>query len=147
MKLPLLAASFALTAYAGLRLLDGDWPATTLWLLGAALLHDLLLLPLYSTLDRSAVRLLGPRVTYLRVPAYLSALLLLVFLPLILRRSPTYERATLHSLNGYLWRWLLLTAALFTLSAAWYALRSLRSPSTTGAARPRKGPEATRPRA
>ncbi|MGQ4362233.1 hypothetical protein [Streptomyces sp. SAS_272] len=52
----LLACSFALAGYAGVRLLADDWFAVALWFVGAALLHDLVLLPLYAMADRAAVR-------------------------------------------------------------------------------------------
>ncbi|MEU8032564.1 hypothetical protein AB0C13_28670, partial [Streptomyces sp. NPDC049099] len=88
LQLLLLACSFALAAYAGLRLFAGDWFGVALWIVGAALLHDLVLLPLYTAADRAAVRALGAagrrdRTLYVRVPAMLSGLLLLVWFPLI----------------------------------------------------------------
>ncbi|MGO4748474.1 hypothetical protein AB4212_07565, partial [Streptomyces sp. 2MCAF27] len=58
-QLLLLACSFALAGYAGARLLAGDWFGVALWFVGAALLHDLVLLPLYAVADRTAVRALG----------------------------------------------------------------------------------------
>ncbi|MEV6108192.1 hypothetical protein AB0M28_26300 [Streptomyces sp. NPDC051940] len=120
----LLLASFALTGYAGVRLLEDDWFAVALWFVGAAVLHDLVLLPLYTALDRGAQQALGPgRVNYVRVPAVLSGLLLLVFFPLVLRVSDYYERATLHDIDVYLARWLWITAALFALSAVVFAVR------------------------
>ncbi|WP_338118176.1 hypothetical protein [Streptomyces coryli] len=124
MKLLLLLASFALTAYAGIRMLDGDWFLIALWVVGAAVAHDLLLIPLYAALDRGAQRVLGPGlINYVRVPAFLSGLLLLVFAPLILRGSAGYEPATLKSPDVFLGRWLLLTGVLFALSALVYAVR------------------------
>ena len=66
------------------------------WFLGAIVVHDLVLLPLYSLLDRIAFgsrrARRSPRSTesvsgiaYVRVPALLSGLLFLVFFPEILR--------------------------------------------------------------
>lgn len=123
-QLLLLGCSFALTAYAGVRLLAGDWAGVALWLVGAALLHDLVLLPLYSALDRALVHGLEAvghreRVMYVRVPAALSGLLLLVWFPLIGGRvgDPRYVLATGVAANGFLARWLVITAVLFAGSA------------------------------
>ncbi|MEU4143325.1 hypothetical protein [Streptomyces parvulus] len=129
----LLACSFALAAYAGVRLLAGDWLGVALWFVGAALLHDLVLLPLYSALDRAVTGGLGAvhRRTwamYVRVPAALSALLLLVWFPLVGGRvDASYQGVTGLSADGYPARWLLITAVLFGGSALLLALRSLRS--------------------
>ena len=94
-------------------------------------------MPLYSLADRSAMAALRhrepqlpatPWINYLRVPAALSGLLLLVWFPLILRlRSPYHASATL-SADPYLWHWLAVTGTLFLLSAVAFALR-LRSRS------------------
>ena len=59
------------------------------WFLGAALLHDLVLLPLYSVLDRLLGRgsrgrsrpARAPAVNHFRVPAVISGILLLVYFP------------------------------------------------------------------
>ena len=59
LQLLLLACSFALAGYAGVRLLADDWLQVALWFVGAALVHDLVLLPLYATLDRAVVRASG----------------------------------------------------------------------------------------
>ncbi|MER7839063.1 hypothetical protein ABTY98_25090 [Streptomyces sp. NPDC096040] len=132
LQILLLACSFALAAYAGVRLLSGDWLGVALWVVGAALLHDLVLLPLYSLADRAAVRGLGAAgrrgwSMYVRVPAALSALLLLVWFPLISGMvAGHYQSATGLSADGYLARWLLITALLFGGSALLLA-RRLRS--------------------
>ncbi|MEW1776854.1 hypothetical protein [Streptomyces sp. NPDC086777] len=144
LQILLLACSFALAAYAGVRLLAGDWLGVTLWVVGAALLHDLVLLPLYALADRAVTR--GPgaagrragapptasgqwgRTMYVRVPAALSALLLLVWFPLISGMvAARYRSATGRSVDGYLARWLLITAVLFGGSALLLALRSRRA--------------------
>jgi membrane protein DedA with SNARE-associated domain len=91
------------------------------WLVGAVVLHDLVVLPLYTGLDRVARRVVrGPRVSYVRVPAALSLLMLVVFWGLIGRRG-----------DGYALRWLVVTAALF--SGSWLLYRAGR-----GSARPRR---------
>ncbi|MFD6326334.1 hypothetical protein ACFWOL_26505 [Streptomyces sp. NPDC058442] len=132
LQLLLLACSFALAAYAGVRLLADDWFGVALWFVGVALLHDLVLLPLYTAADRAAVRGLGAVrrrewVLYVRVPAALSGLLLLVWFPLISGRvERRYRLGTGLSVDVFLPRWLLLTAVLFGGSALLLALRLRR---------------------
>lgn len=122
-QLLLLACSFALATYAGVRLLAGDWFGVALWIVGAALLHDLVLLPLYTAADRAVTGGLaaaGRRgwTLYVRVPALLSGLLLLVWFPLISGMTAgRYRSATGLSPDGFLTRWLLITAVLFGGSA------------------------------
>jgi hypothetical protein len=127
-----LLGSFALAGYAADLLLSPRPLAVAVWFAGAVVGHDLLLLPLYSLADRSvtaAVRHRAPRlptiawVNYLRVPAGLSLLLLLVWFPLILRLHTRYQASTTLSPNPYLWHWLAVTGTLFVLSAAAFALR------------------------
>lgn len=131
-QLLLLGCSFALAGYAAVRLLAGDWFGVALWIVGAALLHDLVLLPLYVVLDRAVVRGLdaaGRRawLAYVRVPAVLSGLLLLVWSPLILDLvGPRYRSATGQSADVFLGRWLLITAVLFGGSALLLAVRVRR---------------------
>ncbi|MFJ3828924.1 hypothetical protein ACIPWI_13230 [Streptomyces sp. NPDC090046] len=136
LHLLLLLASFALACYAGVRLLKGDARGVALWFVGAVLLHDLVLLPLYAVADRAAQRLApggGPAINHLRVPAFLSGLLLLVWWPLILRRVGHYTAATALPADVFLGRWLLITAGLFIASAAvlllrmWHGSRPARS--------------------
>lgn len=94
LHLLVLIASFALTGYAMVRLFAVRPLEVAIWFVGAAILHDLILLPLYSLADLSALSVLRHRATagptvpwinYLRVPAFLSSLLLLVWFPLIFR--------------------------------------------------------------
>lgn len=133
LQLLLLACSFALAGYAGVRLLDDDWFGVALWFVGAAVLHDLVLLPLYATADRALVRGLratgrGVWILYVRVPAALSGLLLLVWFPLISGSvSRRYRSATGLPADGFLARWLLITAVLFGASALLLALRLRRA--------------------
>ncbi|MFE0513661.1 hypothetical protein [Streptomyces sp. NPDC058964] len=133
LQLLLLACSFALAGYAGVRLLAGDWLGVALWFVGAALIHDLVLLPLYASADRAVVRGLsatGRRewAMYVRVPAALSGLLLLVWFPLISGRMESrYELAAGLSTDGFPARWLLITAVLFGGSALLLVLRLRRA--------------------
>jgi hypothetical protein len=134
LHLLLVLASFALTAYAGVRLLRGNTFAVIVWFVGAALLHDLVLLPLYAATDRAAQFLARSRpatghppprqsVNYIRVPAFVSGLLLLVWWPLVLRRVGHYTAATGLPADVFLGRWLLITAGLFAASALLLLLR------------------------
>lgn len=133
LQILLLACSFALAGYAGVRLLAGDWFGVTLWFVGAALLHDLVLVPLYAGADRVLARGLhavGRRewTVYVRVPAALSCLLLLMWFPLVSgQMADRYRSATGLPGDGFLTRWLLITAVLFGGSAALLALRLRRA--------------------
>lgn len=133
LHLLLLAATFALTGYAGVRLLHGDTLRIVLWFAGAAVVHDLVLLPVYSTADRALREALGARpgpgggrVDFVRVPAFLSLLLLVVQFPLIARLSERYERYTGLSVDVFLGNWLLVTGVLFAVSALWLVLSTWR---------------------
>ena len=131
-------ASFALAAWALAHLLQsGRIVNLVAWLLGAILLHDLLFLPFYSLLDRVAhagTRHAGAQapaaVNFVRVPAVLSGLLALVYLPSILGRNDGNQRTfTGEDVTGYARNWLALTAALRIASALAYAVTRRRSRS------------------
>jgi len=128
LQLLLLLGSFALTGYAGVRLLHGDWLGIVLWFVGAAVLHDLVLLPLYGLVDRALQRVVpapASYVNFVRLPAFVSGLLLLVWFPLIAgTQRSRYERSTGLSADVFLPRWLLITAALFAVSALWLWVRT-----------------------
>ncbi|WP_030078039.1 hypothetical protein [Streptomyces decoyicus] len=131
LHLLLVLCSFCLAGYAGVRLLKGDTLGILVWFVGAALLHDLVFLPLYTATDRVAQRLFRRRrrtanpsgpvvaggINYVRVPAFVALLLLLVWYPLILRRVPGFSLYTGLPSGQFLDHWLLLTAALFAASA------------------------------
>ncbi len=101
-----------------------------IWFLGAALLHDLVLLPAYSALDRG-VRRVGRRsrtrtgrapnsklINHIRIPGAVAGILLLVYFPVILGYSShNYRADTGHTLAGYTRNWLLICAGLFLASA------------------------------
>ena len=127
-----LLACFALAGYGAAQLVPSRPVGVAVWFIGAVVGHDLVLVPLYSIADRSVLAAVRHRVpnlpavpwiNYLRVPAGLSALLLLVWFPLILRLTTRYQLSTALSPNSFLWHWLAVTGALFLLSAATYALR------------------------
>lgn len=139
LHLLLMAASFALAAYAGVRLLDGDTFMILVWFVGAALVHDLVLVPLYSAADR-ALRMPFARrpglVNFVRVPLLLSGLLLLMWWPLITRHTVRYEPASGMSPDRFLGNWLLITAALFAVSALWLVVWTVRARRRERNARP-----------
>ena len=127
-----LLGSFALAGYAAARLVPSRPLGVAVWFGGAVVGHDLLLVPLYSLADRSAMAAIRHRapklpaigwINYLRVPAGLSALLLLIWFPLILRLHTLYQASTTLSPDPFLWHWLAVTGALFLLSAAAFAIR------------------------
>lgn len=159
------AASLFLCGYALLRITEIPGGTRILvWIVAAALVHDLVALPLYSGLSRltqgAADRTIPDRaarlaaLNHVRVPAGLSLLLLVVYMPLILRFDPDrYMDTTGLSLDSYLGRWLLISGALFLISGIHYALR-LRAgatevnvlsdgPPPVAAAGPDAGPVAT----
>jgi hypothetical protein len=142
-----LLACFAIAGYAAVQLVPSRPVGVAVWFVAAVVGHDLVLMPLYSIADWSVLAAVrhrtpaGPMVpwiNYLRVPAGLSALLLLVWFPLIFRLSWHYQYSTNLSPDPFLWHWLAVSGALFLLSAAAYALR-LR------AARPARRPRRPRP--
>jgi hypothetical protein len=100
-----------------------------LWLVGAVILHDLILLPAYSTLDRLAQGATRGAINYVRVPAGLSLLMLLVFWSTIRGKGTgNFHFASGLSYHGYFSRWLLVTAGLFAISGALYFVRRGGSP-------------------
>jgi hypothetical protein len=141
-----LLAAFALSGYVVTRLAHEPlFIRVLIWFAGAVIAHDLVLFPLYAFADRSlqaGLRRLWPRadaapavppLNYIRVPALGTALLFLIFFPGILRQGQqTYTQATGQDQQPYLARWLILTAAMFAVSAAFYALRLRRAHSPSG---------------
>jgi hypothetical protein len=99
------------------------------WLAGAAIAHDLILVPLYSMAGRGGAKALpGHALNHIRVPAVLSGMAFLVWFPLILGLDGLFfERISGTSNDVYFERWLLLTAALFGGSALVLAIRRRRT--------------------
>ncbi len=68
LHLLVLLASFALCGYAAAKLLEGDWRGIVEWFVGAALIHDLVVVPLYGGTDWVLHRLLRARGGEVRTP-------------------------------------------------------------------------------
>ncbi|MEM6105311.1 hypothetical protein AAHS21_03455 [Mycobacterium sp. 050272] len=120
------------------------WQSIAVWFAAAVVVHDLLFFPLYALADRALWAARRPTRTkpnvlarnYIRVPAMGAGLTLLIFLPGIIEQGgPTYEAATGQTQQPFLGRWLLLTAAMFGMSAICYLIRLARR---AGAPRPAK---------
>lgn len=126
------AAAFAVAGYALAQIFRGGSVVNFLaWFVGAALLHDLVLLPVYSLIDRTGRhRRRSALINYIRVPAVISGILLLVYFPPILGLTDrNYVAATGHQPSAYARNWLLITAVLFAGSALVYAIRAIRARS------------------
>jgi hypothetical protein len=133
-----LVASLALAGYAALEWFRVDVKSVLAWFLLTLIAHDLILVPLYTLLDRvafgndrrrahaaSARVRAGP---FIKVPVLLSGLLGLVFAPEILSVANTDYRSLTGLSDGvYLGRWLAATAAMFTLSGLAYAVALRRA--------------------
>jgi hypothetical protein len=119
-------AALALAAWALLQALQlGGANRIVLWLAGAVVLHDVVLWPAYTTLDRLARRgRPAGWANYVRVPVGISALVLLVFFPVMCGKGEgAYTRVSGMTWEGYTARWLLVSAALFAGSAVLYVRR------------------------
>jgi hypothetical protein len=127
----------AIAGYAATIVLDDpSLPRMLGWFLAAVVLHDGVLLPLYSGADRALVALAPrarvPVVNHVRAPALGAGLTLLLFLPGIIRQGgDVHLGATGLDQQPYLGRWLLLVAAMVAVSALVYGIRVLHS-STPG---------------
>jgi hypothetical protein len=125
-----------------------------IWFVGAIVAHDMIVLPLYSALDRLVLAISrradghhaapepseqgatepapprSPGWVYVRVPLILSALVLLVFGAEILREgNATFHLASGHTQNVYLQRYLIVVGVLFLLSGLAYVRSSSRASS------------------
>jgi Na+/melibiose symporter-like transporter len=138
----------ALASFAIVGIAVSGWfnePAVSLkyiliWFVGAILAHDLVLLPLYSALDRLALlrrskrgsageagSVRSPGWVYVRIPLLLSGLLLLVFGAEIFEEGDqTFHVASGQHQHVYLTRYLIIVAVSFVLSALAFVLRSAR---------------------
>jgi hypothetical protein len=118
-------ALLPLCAWALIELLGGrSAERIALWLVAAVVVHDLIALPLYSGADRAAQAVLGKAVNYVRIPAALSLLMLVVFWGTIAGKGePAYRATSGQTFEGYAARWLLATAVLFAAAGLLYRLR------------------------
>ena len=128
-----LLASLASIAIAGAAVLGWtqrprDLTNVLIWFGAAIVLHDVVLLPVYSLLDRCTLGRLPISVAvYVRVPALTSALVLAVVFPTVFGFGAHQEHNASGIVeHGYLARWLLLTGALFALSGLAYAIQGRR---------------------
>jgi hypothetical protein len=124
------------------------WQSIIVWFAAAIIAHDLVLFPVYAFLDwllsRSRVKPRSaraeprvPLLNYLRVPVLGAGLTLLVFLPGIIKQgASTYQAATGQTQDPFLGRWLLLTAAMFAVSAGIYGARLVTVHRRTRVSRP-----------
>ena len=137
-------ASFAVAGWAFVHVFQLGAPFNfLLWFAAAIVAHDLVLLPLYSLVERIAHRLAPAHarpagaseaapapsaLNHVRVPAALSGLLLLLFFPLVLGVAEDgYAAAAGLSTDVYLGRWLLLSGVFFLASGVAYAVRRGRA--------------------
>ncbi len=99
-----------------------------IWFGAAIVLHDAVLLPLYSLIDRLTIaRLPRQAIAHVRVPLLISVLVLAATFPTVLGYGASSEHhASGITEHGYLARWLLLSGVLFALSGLSYAARGRR---------------------
>jgi hypothetical protein len=123
----------------------GAVPKLLLLYLAFVIAHDLIFVGIYSGLDRVTRRALSrlsltrrsaiPMINHVRAPALISALLLIIYGPLILGLADgEYFALTGHRPEHYLRNWVLITAGLFLGSGAIYLARVGRLRRGTGAA-------------
>lgn len=129
--------ALAVVAFAFDRIFSGGRiPVLLVLYLGLVIAHDLVFVPFYTSLDRlmrgvlaplSSSRRLGvPVINHVRAPLLISALLLLIYGPLISGLSDrSYFAFSGHHLEHYGRNWLLITAALLLGSSLIYAARVL----------------------
>jgi Na+/melibiose symporter-like transporter len=105
---------------------------------GFIVAHDLIFVPAYSALDRATRAALArlparapgavTRINHIRVPAFISGVLLIIYLPLISGKAANgYLLSSGHPLEGFLRNWLLISLALFLGSGLIYVVRVRRA--------------------
>ena len=112
-------------AWALLEILGGrSAERIAIWLVACVVAHDLVVMPLYSGADRALRAAVGGAINYVRIPAALSLLMLVVFWSTITGAGePAHRRVSGLEWDGYATRWLLVSAALFAGSGVLYLLR------------------------
>jgi hypothetical protein len=131
-------ACFTVAGYAASFLLgDPGLLRVFTWFVGAAVVHDLVLFPLYALVDRALgllPRARVPLVNHVRVPLLGAGLTFLVFAPGIVRHGEaTHLAATGLDQQPYLGRWLGLVAAMVVLSALVLLVRLVVATRRSGA--------------
>jgi hypothetical protein len=125
----------AVAAYALLKVLQESGPRGVLfWFALSAVGWDFIAWPLCAVVDRLAVRASQrhqdrpppavPWINYVRVPTFISVVLLFLFFPLIFRLNNSYyEAVTGFNENIYMVNWLVVTGAVFAGSTLAYLVR------------------------
>jgi hypothetical protein len=134
----LLVLAAVVAGYAVIQWLHAPTPVRLLVWFGAALIgHDLIAAPLYMGVDKLLIRAIagadpGPvisrwrraAINHLRFPLFVSVLTLVMWYPLILKRSDAiYFRASGQHQDRYLGNWLLVVAGLFAGSLIIFLVR------------------------
>jgi hypothetical protein len=159
----LLVAAAAVAGWAVLQWLHAPTPVRLLVWFGAAVVgHDLIAFPIYSGLDRLLIRVIAgtsgsdaaatisrwrrAAINHIRFPVLLSGVLLLMWYPLIFKRSNgVYFAASGQHQSRYLGNYLLAVALLFGGSLLIFLLRLARAAgrSRSGASPPGTTPPAS----
>ena len=136
-RLLLLVGSLAFAGYVADRVVSVPYAwMIGVFFVGAIVAHDFILFPFYALADRliryraarSPHRVGPPWINHVRIPALLSALLLVMFFPLVFGLGErTYRSATGLGTGPYLVRFLLVSAVLFTVSGILYIWRSWKA--------------------
>ncbi len=126
---------FAIVAFALDQIFSGgDVKELLVWYLGFAIAHDLIFVPAYTGMDRlfraaiarlpRVARTAPPVINHVRAPVIISALLLILYFPLIFAQNDGwFLELSGHELTHYLRNWLLITVTLFLGSGLIYAAR------------------------
>lgn len=126
-------AFFALTAYVVVQLADTRSAFTILlWVVGAALIHDLVLMPAYAIADRATRRAIPrlpvPIVNHVRFVVVVAGALFVVWFPTFLgKANNNLARNAGMEPGDHLRSWLLVTAGLAAMSAIAYGVRVVRA--------------------
>ena len=134
-------ASFALAGYASTELFKRMTIRVAIWFIGAAVGHDVILMPLYALANHSFSGIWHRKtrhdsvmwINYLRFPTVISLILLLIYYPEISRRRTQQLSDSGLGNHPYFAHWLLATGILFGISAFTYAIRlgrAVRRPAT-----------------
>jgi len=126
----LMAGLAVVTGYVGVRWWVIGRTHLLVWVGGAVIGHDVVLLPGYAAADLLLTRSLRRHrwlIQYIRVPVVLSLLLLAVWWPLILRDDPARRSQTGLSTRPFLGRWLVISIGLIVASTVFALASRLRA--------------------